>query len=194
MRAPAHRPEASPPWFEGHTPTRLRVDLDGPAGAWHLLTEFNWEDTSQEKAINPQDFGLPARTSWHARSFWEGRCLRLPEGKAFTHLIPAHGIVLLAVRQHDPASPAYLGSDLHISQGMEIAGWQASGDGLVVDLALPRSAAGTVDLYLPRPASRVRLDGIALPWTVTGAGRERVFHIPVSFHRSARLEILYQTR
>jgi len=44
-------------WLDSPTPRRMRLDLDGAAGPWHLLALFNWEDHSQDLTFLPGDFG-----------------------------------------------------------------------------------------------------------------------------------------
>jgi len=46
-------------WLDAATPARLRQDLDGPAGSWHLLARFNWSEQPRTISIRPLDYRLP---------------------------------------------------------------------------------------------------------------------------------------
>ncbi len=175
-------------WFDASTPSHLRLDLQGPAGPWRLLALFNWADQAQDLTFYWNDFDLPARPVYLARSFWGGETYRIEEGSLDLRGVPAHGAVLLAVRSFDPAQPLYLGSDLHISQGMEVAGWEVTATGVSLHLELPRRAEGLVDLSLPREPHSATLGERSIDWEVPGEGCYR-FH--VDFDRSAKLEVFY---
>jgi len=141
-------------WIDSFTPTRLRVDLDGPCGPWHLLAWFNWEDQPVSYAFSSQAFNLPADKVWWLREFWTGLIGHMSEKSplVFNDILP-HGVRVAAVRPYDAKSPAYLGSDLHLSQGLEISQWQAVDNALNLRFDLSREASGRVHLYLPwKPA------------------------------------------
>ncbi len=162
-------------WFDSPTPSRLRLDLAGPAGAWHLLGLFNWSDLPQPLAFDPREFDLPAEGSYWAYSHWDQQVFQIENGKLIigegqASSIPAHGAVLLGVRAKTTQEPVFLGSSLGLSQGLEVSGWQISSRGLRLSLELARRAHGSILLYLPRPIARAWQDEQALIWKGHGAG------------------------
>jgi alpha-galactosidase len=171
-------------WFDTSTPARLRLDLQGAAGQWHLLALFNWSDQPQELTLKLADYNLPPG-EYHAREFWSGKLARVESG-VLPWQIPAHGAALFAVR---PAqSPQYLGSDLHISQGLEVKSWSVSENPRVLNVTVerPGHAAGEITLSLPQPPQAVTLNGDAIDWQPAGEG---CYRFSVTFDRTAFLEV-----
>ncbi len=136
-------------WFDAHSPTRVRLDLENSTGMWHLLAFFNWSDAPEKVTLAVQDYQLPEGRYW-VRSFWSNDFYVAGENQPlFTGELPAHGCLLLAVRPVKRNIPQYLGSDLHFSQGMEIKRWQVLDETLQFTIDLERDCEGTIDLYLP---------------------------------------------
>ena len=157
--------------FETNFPTQLRVDLEGPSGPWHLLAKFNWDSAPRDLALSTRDYHLDADAVYWLREFWSGRIglLRSDQPLNFTK-VPAHGVAVVAARGYDPAQPTYLGSNLHLSQGMEIAGWQPSPSDLTIDFALGRKAAGEIFLKLPWQPVSAESGGAPCPIEDLGDG------------------------
>jgi hypothetical protein len=63
--------------------------------------------------------------------------------------VPPHGVRLVAARLFQADQPAYLGSDLHLSQGMEISQWHSEKNELLLQFKLDRATSGKVFFYLP---------------------------------------------
>lgn len=138
-------------WLEDETPTRLRLDLQSAAGTWHLLALFQWKDQPQPMQFDPQQFQLPSDNYW-VSSFWDERILSVKAGQTLPlGSIAAHGCALLAVRRQQPGKAQYLGSNLHVSQGLEVNNWQENELVLTLKLSLPRQSEGSITLSLPRP-------------------------------------------
>ncbi len=173
-------------WFDTNTPTRVRLDLEGAAGAWQLLALFNWSEQAREKTLNLSDYGL-APGVYSVREFWSGKLARI-EGKILAWLIPAHGVALFALR---PAKiPQYLGSDLHISQGLEVKSFTVSENqpGVALTLERPGRAEGEILLGLPNPPLSATVDGQPIEWQTAGADSYR---FPVAFEHLAVVEVQY---
>lgn len=137
--------------FNTDFPSMLRVDLEGPEGPWHLLAKFNWESSPQDLTFSTEAYRLPAEDYW-LREFWSGQLgLLKPDQLLSFSNVPAHGVAVVAARAVHPAEPIYLGSDLHLSQGLEIAAWQWEPETKTLDIkfALGRIAPGTITLSLP---------------------------------------------
>lgn len=162
-------------WFDSPTPQRLRLNLNGPAGPWHLLAHFNWTGRPANAPFDPQTYHLPGEQSWWLRSFWDG-CIaqQSPDLPCQLPPIPPHGVRLIALRPREETRPAYLGSDLHISQGVEICQWeQAASRSLTLALNLNRRADGAVALYLPWEVNAVRAENIG-PLPIRDIGENRI--------------------
>ena len=172
-------------WFDSATPTRLQLNLKGAAGAWHLLALFNWKDHPQDLTLKPGDFYLASVQAYYARLYWEQETLVFEkEGLTFKD-VPPHGCRLVALRLVKKY-PQYLGSDLHISQGLEVSAWKSVDKQLELQLERPGLAEGCLELSLPEPPLAASLDGAALGWESSGPNRYR---FQVKFDQSARLLI-----
>jgi alpha-galactosidase len=178
-------------WFDSSTPTCLQLDLEGATGRWHLLAIFNWEDEARSRSVYLNDFYLEARTNYFAREFWSGKTFRVSSFERTQSgleigEIPAHGCVLLALRPCQPSRSQYIGGDLHISQGMEVIAWEPMGDRLAIRLERPGQSQGFIDLSLPQPPCKARLDQVDLSWETIG---EQLYRFPVQFNRQAMIEL-----
>jgi alpha-galactosidase len=175
-------------WLDSPTPRRLRLDLDGAAGPWRLLALFNWEDSPQDLALLPGDYGLDPQGLYWGREFWSGET-RLLSGEGWTFpACPPHSAVLLAARLQTSDQPQYLGSDLHISQGLEVESWrwdQATGE-LAFRLARPGRADGMIDLALPGAIQAASLNGEALGWQRLTGG---VYRLRTAFESTAEIRV-----
>lgn len=133
-------------WFDRSTPRHLRLDLRGAAGAWSLLAYFNWSDQAEQTRLTREDFRL-GNGALLVRSFWDG-AVRIADEEMWSGQIQPHGCVLLAVRPVQTGAQ-YAGSDLHISQGLEVAEWQAEGDRIRCRVEPGRRAQGSLYLRIP---------------------------------------------
>jgi len=142
-------------WMDAQMPSRVRLDLNGPIGEWYLLALFNWDDKPAPLAFTPEAFNLPEGETWWLREFWTGAISQMGPGSQFTcEEVPAHGVRLVAARRCQEDQGAYLGSDIHISQGIEIHEWHYKQNELSVHFKLDRQASGQIFVYLPwQPAS-----------------------------------------
>jgi hypothetical protein len=162
------------------------MDLDNASGAWHLLALFNWDDEPEDVTVNLREFGLDPQHAYFAVEFWSQKLHRMTRGKLLRERIPAHGSLLFAVRPGDPALPQYLGSDLHISQGLEVSHWKATRRMLRLTLQRPGRAKGTLALSLPLPPKKAMLDDQDCAWKTTP---ERAYLFTVEFNASAHLTV-----
>ena len=96
----------------------------------------------------PERYHLPTGDYW-IREFWSGKTGTMSDSAAIQ-------------RDHSTAwmcsgdgrgkkfKPAYLGSDLHISQGMELVEWKAEAKVIQATLRLPRKTSGHVTIAICR--------------------------------------------
>ncbi len=145
-------------WFDEGMPALLRLDLLNETGEWHVLAKFNWQDEAADLSLTAEEYHLLEGEYW-VSDFWSGECTKVEKNKAFhVQKVPAHGCVVTAWRRAQPGQAVYLGSDLHISQGLEVAEWQANVQEVSFTLRLPRKAQGNVRLALPDGTRQVRVN------------------------------------
>jgi len=187
-------------WFDAASPSKVRLDLANASGKWHLLALFNWDDVPRDLMLDLRDFKIDSDnlTSrlYYGRSFWGiesayiqgsfNETLPLVGGVLPLKNIPPHGVVLVAVRRVQTDRPCYMGSNLHISQGLEVAGWEASADSLELLLERPGRASGHLELSLPGDPKTAYLDEQPLSWKTH---HSHIHQFSVDFFQSARLRI-----
>jgi alpha-galactosidase len=148
-----------PDWLDHHTPRLLRLDLENSSGKWHLLALINWQEQAQEMELDLAQFGLNPDLLYHVREFWRGQAGIIEAGRIQLGSLPAHGTALCAVRPLTAAEPQYLGSDLHVSQGLEVNTWDASSHHLRFSIQRPGRIRGKIWLSLPHPPQHVACNG-----------------------------------
>jgi alpha-galactosidase len=154
--------------FDSQRPSKLRLDLKSTVGQWLLLAYFNWQDRDIKTQFGLDDFGVD-KGKYHIRSFWDEQIWQAEEGDAvFSGKISSHGVVLLAVRKTEASFAAYLGSDLHISQGLEATSWKSQKKELHIEIRSGKKLAGKVDLWLKSNPKNVEVNGKPSPWEMLG--------------------------
>jgi alpha-galactosidase len=172
-------------WLDTTTPHNLRLDLKNASGDWNILARFNWKDEPRETYLSFPDFGLPQLGYW-VYSFWENNIQLIKAGEpVHLPLLPAHGVSLLAIRP-DLDDNQYLGSNLHISMGLEVSCMEKTSDGFELDLDLPRKANGDIFVKLMQPPDKISLNGEQIPFSEED---HSVYRIPVSFESHATILI-----
>jgi alpha-galactosidase len=180
-----------PDWFDGHTPSRLRIDLQGPAGPWYMLALFNWADEAHNLYLRLKDYGFDQYEPFTGHSFWSQETIMQDREGFEARGIAPHGVALLAVRPLTITQPQYLGSDLHISQGLEMAAWKVDNGLIQLELCLPRSASGHVDLELQRAPTAALLDGRPVAWEPIQGLARSCYRFAVAFEHAAQMEVRY---
>ena len=153
-------------WFDHIAPRHLRLDLEGETGNWHLLALINWEDNPREMVLRLADYRLEVEKVYWAREFWSGRFFEIRDGFIPLGNLPAHATALLAVRPITPNAPLYAGSDLHISQGLEVTVWKPAPEGLSFEIQRPGLVMGQVDLVLPHAPRQVWVNAEPARWKI----------------------------
>ncbi|MGW8227121.1 MAG: alpha-galactosidase [Anaerolineales bacterium] len=180
-------------WMDSKTPSRIQLDLEGPCGRWHLIAMFNWEDEIKNLSLNLNEFYLPERGEMYAREFWSDQVYKIPNDpnsakSLILSQVPPHGVILFALRPHHPYTPQYLGSNLHISQGLEVADWQTADGLLTCEIERPGQSQGEIEIAIPKPVKSASLNGTPIPWVERLPGGN-LFNL--EFNRTARIEIRY---
>ena len=164
--------------FETDFPSLLRVDLEGPEGPWHLLAKFNWESSPRDLSFSSNEYQLDGNQEYWLREFWTGQLgLLKPERPLTFAKVPAHGIAVVAARTFNPRKPTYLGSNLHLAQGLEISRWQEGEKALDIEFKLGRNASGEIVLTLPWQPNSVECNGLPCPIEDLGDG---IFTLQIS--------------
>lgn len=136
--------------FQNHTPSIIRLDLENDLGSWHLLGLFNWDDQPASLEFSNQKFHLPKDQVFWCREFWYGQIRQMGPGSPMRFQdVPSHGVRVIAARSYTPDQPTYLGSNIHLSQGLEISQWEVSSNNITLQLELGRQASGKLYVYLP---------------------------------------------
>ncbi|REG10414.1 glycoside hydrolase family 36 protein [Pelolinea submarina] len=176
-------------WMDAETPNKLRLNLQGAAGEWFVLAAFNWEDKARLVTLEARDFRLAEETYW-VRSFWDNTVRRVEAGSPlFSGTLPAHAPLLLALRPCQTGQAQYLGSSLHISQGLEVNQWSAEDGKLVCKIKANRRVQGALlDLALPGRPQKAEFNDTALNWVcLPGA----VYRFRVNIDQTAEITIQY---
>ena len=170
--------------FESSMPSKLRQVLQTPAGKRQVVALFNWSDKPQDLALEMNAFGLGGQ-SWLMREFWTGEWANVDSDYVF-RAVPAHGVRLVTFSPLQKI--AYLGSDLHISQMIELQSWKVRGSNLTFKLDLGREAEGRVYLYCPSVPSAVSIGKDEVYWIQE---TENVISIAVSLANPAMIKVSF---
>jgi alpha-galactosidase len=175
-------------WFDAGMPQRIRLDLSSSSETWHLLALHNWQGQEKEFDFSLQDYNVKTERSHWLRDFWENETHILEKNESIKISIPSHGVRLFAVRAVDENSPVYLGSNLHISQGLEITQkvWQDAEGMLTLTIERPGEASGMIELSLPRAPLSASLDGQPLEWVLTPSNS---YQFSIEFTRQTHIRI-----
>ncbi len=142
-------------WLDANNPRFVETSSGWPTGGWDVIGIFNWEDRTQTFRLSPGDLRLE-EGKYAARSFWCGHTYRFGDGQPLEFDLPAHACAVLAVRRANLERAEYLGSSLHLSQGLEVEQWLVSRSKVILHLQLNRQAKGRVDLQLPEKPAHLR--------------------------------------
>jgi hypothetical protein len=87
-----------------------------------------------------------------------------------------------------PDQIQYLGSDLHISQGLEVEGWQLHEREVHLRLSLPRKASGAFELAIPLSPLHALQDGHPMNWQPAADG---TYRFPLDFEGVTIIDLDY---
>jgi alpha-galactosidase len=158
-------------WFDRQMPSKVRQDLKGPVGNWTLVSLSNWADQPATLKLDLGSLGFAEGRYW-VRSFWDGKTDSVHDSQPLVkNNVPAHGTLVLAIRKKLESEPQFIGSTLHLSQGLEIADWKPRFSGIDFTIQLPRTLEGKVEVWLPKNPKKVSLDGRDIPWESASDGK-----------------------
>jgi alpha-galactosidase len=173
-------------WHQSGAPARLRVDLENAAGMWSLISFTNWSDRAVTHPLTLEEFDLDPNQDWIIREFWQGTPFITQHGKLPAIHLPAHGTWLASVRPLVPGKTQFAGSDLHISQGLEIHTLKDGGRSLTLTCQLPGRSAGSVWFYTPEGTAGVIVDGKPAAAEVA----DGFTRIPLEFTESVQIKLI----
>ncbi len=176
-------------WFNVGMPQRVRLDLSFAEENWQLVALFNWEDQPESIDFSLVDYQLPPGGRYWLRDYWRNEMFQLTAEETKKLDIPPHGVRLFAVRAVDDLRPVYLGSDLHISQGLELKqkAWDPTAGRLDLFLERQGKEKGVIDLCLPGKPWEVRVDGKQIDWR---SEAESIYRFVVEFEKRAHIQVL----
>lgn len=168
--------------FEQHMPAKIGHHLSNAQGDWQLIALFNWQDQAADLTFNLSDFGLTTG-EFLMREYWTGETALLTDTYQFEN-VPAHGVRLIALR--DYLAITYLGSDLHLSQGIELKDWQMSPSSLEFRLNLGRNVEGNVYVWTQTTPLQVFQNGKPTQWKLL---QSHIIQIPVRLDPDCQIQI-----
>ncbi len=173
-------------WFDAGVPNKLRVDMLRGTDSWYILGCFNWSDKPADMRIEPSAYKLEDG-EYIYREFWSGKTDTFDNAHPLVveDVVP-HGSVLMAVRRMQADKAQYLGSDLHFSQGHEVAELREDEHSLEMTLRLPRTAEGKVFLKLPFAPVSVMMNGSLVDALMLNG---EIYSIPVQVEGFCTLHI-----
>lgn len=175
-------------WFDQPTPTLIDLDLSGAIGDWSLLAVINWQDESANKELRLNQTYLNPDQTYLVREYWSGRHFQVDHGYLTLPKIPPHGVCLLALKPMLTQKALYAGSDLHISQGLEVTKWEAGPSKLLFHVERPGQSEGSIDLHLPKPPHEVVCNENIISWQTL---EQNYYRIPLIFYKQARIIVYY---
>jgi len=184
---PIHERMVVVDWLQERYPASLRLDMAGETGEWYVLANINWGDRECICSLSVDDFKIPAGFYWIS-NFWTKQIHRnhVPTSLGeFT--IPAHGCVLLAVREVKENCIQYIGSDLHFTQGQEVKKETVKRSGRArFMLDAGRKATGTIFLSIPARSATLESSGDidSFYWTADG-----IYFLKVDVDPTVEIEI-----
>lgn len=142
-------------WQGKFTPSKLRIDLENSTGDWNLISFTNWTDFPVHHQIKASDFHLEADNDWLVSSFWDST-VNVCSGFFDIGDLPPHATWVASVRKFTRGVPQYAGSDLHISQGLEVSSWIHKEGQIILNLRHNGVTDGNLLIYIPSDEIHIR--------------------------------------
>ncbi|CAK9010894.1 unnamed protein product [Durusdinium trenchii] len=135
---------------DGEIPCKVTAHLTGAAGDWRLCGLFAWDGGEVELMLDDQE--------WHVFEFWSCSYQRHRGGGLSTGPLLPRTCHLYALRPV-MSKAQFLGSNIHVSCGLEVCEWEEAERSLRFTLNVKRSLnSPEVWIFLPK-ASQPRLGG-----------------------------------
>ena len=142
----------------------------------------------QDIHLDLKDFYIDSQADFLAREFWSGKTYHIVGGTLeFTEISP-HSVVLLSIRPFRPYQPQYLGSDMHISQGLEVSSWKTTQNDLEVSIKRPGLADGILEIRVPHPPQFARTETQEISYRLK---ESNIYQFDLKFNKKVTLHIRY---
>lgn len=172
-------------WADSEHPQFMRLDLTNQNSSWQLISFTNWMNTTVRKQLNLKDYKLSPEGNWYLRSFWDEKYIEVTKGD-FEVVVPPHGTILMCARKILSEVPNYLGSNLHISQGLELSNFDATKKNLIMAINRPMKMEGSFDLYLPDEPRNVKSGNVQLTYKLI---QKNIYRFDVYVDKSIPIQI-----
>jgi hypothetical protein len=133
-----------------------------------------------------EDYNIGNDSSWVVSSFWDSKITFPEKGKLNMGTLPPHATWLASIRKVIQNQSIFAGSNLHISQGLEVSEWKDSGKQITLNFLLPHKCSGEIFLRIPANEIEV-IDSKGKSDLLTG--KDQLFEIPVKFDRETQITI-----
>ena len=180
-----HFPVDVPDLLYRTVPEQVLVHCQNGVETWQVLGLYNWQDVPREATISLKDLGIEEGRYW-VRSFWDDRIYQVDHTQTLPLTLASHGCAVLSIRSASPDKALYLGSNLHVLQGLELEELKDSKNSVEMELALTQQMQGWVDVYIPKPAKVIVVNGNETQWQTP---QENVLRIPVAGTGKIKIEI-----
>lgn len=169
--------------FSQNMPSQISQDLQNAQGNWKLIALFNWQDQAADLQLNLKDWGID-KQEMLMREFWSGEIALVHQSYTFKN-VEAHGVRLVALRPLRPLT--YLGSDLHLAQGVELKRWQLTDSSLEIGLDLGRKTEGNIYLWSEKEPLSVQQNGENANWQ----WKDNILTLKTSLDKTTNLQLKY---
>jgi len=167
--------------FSQNMPSQLSQDLQNAQGDWKLIALFNWQDQAVDLQLNLKDWGIDEQEML-MHEFWSAEIAVVQQSHTFKN-VEAHGVRLVALRQRRPLT--WLGSDLHLAQGIELKRWQLTDSSLEIGLDLDRKTEGEIYLWSEKEPCSVEQNGENTHWQ----WKDNILTLKVSLDKTVNIRL-----
>ena len=174
-----------PDQFETLDPSQMRLDLEGPIGKWQLISYLNWHNKPASITLKLKDYGMDPNLEYIAHEFWTGAQIPVKKGQIKVEQLAAHGTALFALYPKQNQAQ-YLGSNLHLSQGLEVTSWKSTSDGLSFTIETIGTITGTFDLWLSQAPKSAMANGDPLEFTEI---EKNIYQFMINVDHKSEVEI-----
>jgi alpha-galactosidase len=174
--------------FDKTVPEKVKVKCKNKSGKWKVLARYHWADKPGKIEFSLKDFRLSKGKYW-VRSFWEEKTYLVDVKELLFFDVDAHSAIVLAVRPYEKESATYLGSNLHILQGIELIK-TVSVEGMdKFNLKLNQNMKGYVDLYIPAKVKKILVDEKKSNWDKI---EKNIYRVPVKGNGKVKIRVLHK--
>jgi len=136
---------------QGECSELLVQHMEAPEGCYDVVALCNWTGAADARAATLDSLGVTPLSGQvvHAFEWWSSTCTRGWAGTLSCASVPAHSARVFALRVRDESDAVYLGSDIHMSCGKELASWRSWKGGFEARVELGRHSEGSIWFYIP---------------------------------------------